>query len=167
MEKYELLIDCRSFNFWLEKYKKWKKLYQKDDKEINFLIEIIEEFLGMIETNSVIVSKYNTFNLEIYNGYINYLKNQIYKLLPLLEERGEWRKHLNTLIAEVSGADKIFLETINFITLLSKLEMLKEFGNIPSSITKEEIKKHPNFILFRKTIFESINLAESLTLMSD
>ena len=167
--KYEILVDCDFFDSWTDRFKKWKK--QTTQKEFNqdmeFLASLIENFLLTTERNKVIVGKYNNFDTQVYNGYINYIKNQIYKLLPLLEERGEWRKHLDTIINEITGADEIFLHTINFISLLAKLEILKQCPDFPSSMSQKELKKQPEFILFRKTIFECMNIAENLTLAGD
>ena len=167
--KYEILVDCDFFDSWTDRFKKWKK--QTTQKEFNqdmeFLASLIENFLLTTERNKVIVGKYNNFDTQVYNGYINYIKNQIYKLLPLLEERGEWRKHLDTIITEITGTDAIFSNTINFISLLSKLETLKQCPDFPPQMTEKEIKEQPEFILFRKTIFESMNIAENLTLAGD
>ena len=83
------------------------------------------------------------------NEYLHKLKNQIFKLLPLREEDSEWEKWLETLIIETTGVNELFSNKIDFIKLLGKLEALKDL---------EE------FSLYRKTIFESINLVDALKL---
>lgn len=165
--KYQILVEQQFLDNWLKKFDEWKNHSTSSKSDVEFLSTLIENLLLTMDKNKVIVGKYNNIDFEVYNGYINYLKNQIYKLLPLLEERGEWRKHLDTIINEIMGANEIFLHTINFVSLLSKLETLKKCPDFPSSMIEKEIKKQPEFVLFRKTIFESMNIAENLTLAGD
>lgn len=165
--KYQILVEQSFLDNWINKFNDWKKRdsYSKTDAE--FLSTLIENLTLTMNKNKVIVGKYTNIDFEVYNGYINYLKNQIYKLLPLLEERGEWRKHLDTIINEITGVNEIFLHTINFISLVSKLETLKKCPNFLTTMSEKEIKKQSEFILFRKTIFECMNIAENLTLAGD
>jgi len=81
-------------------------------------------------------------------GYRNKIKNQIYKLLPLREEGGQWKKFLDMLLIELNGADNLFEDTINFVSLLAKLEALKQ---------EYDMKTH------RKVVFECINMVDLLT----
>ena len=75
------------------------------------------------------------------------LINQLWKILPMKENNEDWEKQLKTVINEIIGLNKIFINDVNFLILLSKLESLFELKD---------------FIDFRKTIFESINLLGEL-----
>lgn len=75
------------------------------------------------------------------------LINQLWKVLPMNENGEDWKKQLQTVIDEMVGLNKIFKEELNFLILLSKLEALFEIDD---------------FLDFRKTIFESINLLSEL-----
>ncbi|MCF0126438.1 MAG: hypothetical protein HUJ68_11940 [Clostridia bacterium] len=87
-------------------------------------------------------------NKENFYSYLITLKNKIYKLLPLREEKLEWRKYLETILIEISGLNKLFNNKVNLISLLSKLEGLFDL---------EE------FVLYRKTIFECLNIVENIS----
>ena len=39
---------------------------------------------------------------------LNRLTNQIYKLLPIREEGGDWVRPLETIIEELTGMDRLF-----------------------------------------------------------
>jgi hypothetical protein len=84
------------------------------------------------------------------------LTNQIYKLLPNWEEAVDWRKPLTTIIEEIAGMDRLFLDhhTVLF-SLLCKLE-----GLFTLEDTGENQKQ--NFFVFRKTIFECLGLVSNL-----
>ena len=79
------------------------------------------------------------------------LTNQIYKLLPNREENIDWQAPLTTIIEEIAGMARLlnFRQDILF-ALLSKLEGL-------FTLTKEE-----DFSLYRRTIFECLNLLSTL-----
>jgi hypothetical protein len=55
--------------------------------------------------------KYN-MNIETDAIKVNIgrLTNQIYKLLPLREEGGNWQKPLETIMEEIAGMDRLFLD---------------------------------------------------------
>ena len=160
--KYQLIVTQSFFDTWLKDIKAWKQ-DNNHTVDTKFLLNMIDEFLNEIEVNKVISTKYNDFEQEVYHRYISYIKNQIYKILPLAEERGEWQKHLDTLMVELTGTHNVFLNTINFMSLVSKLETLKNVPEFPHSLSLDEIKKTKDFQLFRKTIFECMNIAESLS----
>lgn len=65
------------------------------------------------------------------------------------ENQEDWLKQLNTVTLEVVGLNEIFLSYPQFLQLLTKLEGLHK---------SEEIE----FDLYRKTIFESINLLQEI-----
>lgn len=79
--------------------------------------------------------------------YLITLKNKIYKLLPLKEEQLDWSKYLNTVIVEVSGLNELFNNQPQLISLLAKLEGLYRLED---------------FMLYRRTIFECLNIVEDL-----
>ena len=63
------------------------------------------------------------------------------------ENEEDWEKQLNTVIIEIAGLNEIFIEAPQFLQILSKLEGL---------YTVDE------FFIYRKTIFEAINLLQEL-----
>lgn len=93
---------------------------------------------------------------EAIKANLKRLTNQIYKLLPNWEEAIDWRKPLTTILEEIAGMDRLFLDhhTILF-SLLCKLEglfTLEDFGD----------REKENFFIFRKTIFECLGLVNDL-----
>lgn len=64
------------------------------------------------------------------------------------EHNEDWRKQLDTVTLEVVGLNEIFLSFPQFLQLLSKLEGLQ--------------KKDVEFDLYRKTVFEAINLLQEI-----
>ena len=80
-------------------------------------------------------------------AYLNALKNRVYKLLPLREEKLEWEKHLNTILIEIAGLDELLESKVNLIELSAKLEGLYTLTD---------------FMLYRKTIFECLNIIDGL-----
>lgn len=90
-------------------------------------------------------NKYNIdFSKEEIRNEIIRLTNQLWKLIPMWENNEDWEKQLNTVILDIAGKDEIFLHNSHFLQLLSKLEGLRV----------EEVE----FNIYRKTIFECINL---------
>ena len=87
------------------------------------------------------------FSKEEINKEIIRLTNQMWKLIPMRENDEEWQKQLTTVIIDIAGKDEIFLHNsqfLNFLQLLSKLEGLRVVD--------------VDFSIYRKTIFECINL---------
>lgn len=79
------------------------------------------------------------------------LTNQIYKLLPNREEDIDWKTPLGTIIEELSGMDKLLIQYHEILfPLLCKLQGLYD-------LTEEK-----DFFLYRRTIFECLNLLSSL-----
>ena len=79
------------------------------------------------------------------------LTNQIYKLLPNREEGLDWERPLSTVIVEIAGMDRLFLDHhVVLFSLLCKLEGL-------FTLTQET-----DFFTFRKTIFECLGLVNEL-----
>ena len=95
------------------------------------------------------------YNCEIDNKIIvsnlQRLINQLYKLLPTREEGNDWEKPLSTIIEEIAGMNRLIIgQQSEFFSLLCKLEGL-------FLLTKEE-----DFMLYRRTIFESLGLLKEL-----
>ena len=88
------------------------------------------------------------FNEQTLESCKKRLVNQLWKLIPMKENGEDWEKQLNNVIVEIAGLNTIFVKELSFLTLLSKLEGLKY-----SSI---------DFMIYRKTIFETINLVGEL-----
>ena len=74
------------------------------------------------------------------------ITNQVFKLLPLREEGGDWQSPLRNLLIELVGLDELLLESVDFFSLLCKMEALL-------SLTAED-----DFFAFRRTIFECLNI---------
>lgn len=80
--------------------------------------------------------------------YIKQKKNQVYKLLPLKEEEGEWENQLTTIEKELGGLNHLLEEQdAILIQIIAKLGLLYD----------EE-----DFLIYRKTIFEILSLLEEL-----
>ncbi len=80
------------------------------------------------------------------------LTNQIYKLLPMREEGGDWQKPLETVMEELAGMDRLILSDYGhvFLSLVCKLEGL-------FTLQKEE-----DFGLYRRIIFECLSIIGDL-----
>ena len=77
------------------------------------------------------------------------LTNQLWKLIPMRENNEDWNKQLATVIVDIAGKDEIFLHNSHFLQLLSKLEGLRIID--------------VEFSIYRKTVFECINLLNEFT----
>ena len=97
----------------------------------------------------ILLDKYDIkFPEETIRKNITRLTNQMWKLIPMRENEENWEKQLETVIVEVVGLNEIFVMCPTFLQLLSKLEGLRV--------------KETNFELYRKTVFECINLIQEL-----
>lgn len=99
------------------------------------------------------------YNIEIDNNAIieniDRIINQIFKLLPLREEGGDWESPLHNLILEVGGMNRLFCDQTILFSLLCKMESL-------TVLTEEE-----DYFAFRKMIFECLGLLKQLKLCLD
>ena len=84
---------------------------------------------------------------EDFDVYLSTLKNKIYKLLPLREENSEWGKYLTTILIELSGLESLLCNQVYLLSLVAKLEGLY---------------KLEDFMIYRRTIFECLNLIDEL-----
>ena len=89
------------------------------------------------------------FSNEVINKNVKSLTNQLWKLIPMRENQEDWQKQLDTVRLEVAGLNEIFLSYPQFLQLLSKIEGLQALED-------------SDFDLYRKTIFESINLLQEI-----
>ena len=79
------------------------------------------------------------------------ITNQIYKLLPLREEGGDWKKPLLTIIEEMAGMSRLlFDQHETLFLLLCKLEGL-------FTLTEED-----DFESYRRTIFDCLGLINGI-----
>lgn len=96
--------------------------------------------------------KYNLdIDKEAIQVNLTRLTNQIYKLLPIREEGGDWRRPLETIMEEVAGVDRLFLDQQPMVYKLAcKLEGLY-------SLNYAE-----DFMLYRSIIFECLGIIGDL-----
>lgn len=91
------------------------------------------------------ITKYGfEFSREEIKKEIVRLTNQLWKLIPMRENGEEWDKQLDTVIIDIAGKNEIFIHNSHFLQLLSKLEGLRLVD--------------VEFSIYRKTVFECINL---------
>jgi hypothetical protein len=96
----------------------------------------------------VLCDKYEIeFSQETIQKTIRRLTNQLWKLIPMRENDEDWYKQLQTVTLEIAGLNELFISP-TFLQLLSKLEGLQI--------------KEVSFELYRKTIFECINILQEL-----
>lgn len=80
------------------------------------------------------------------------LTNQIYKLLPIREEGGNWRRPLETILEELSGMDRLFLDQQSDVYKLAcKLEGLFTLDT------------DDDFMIYRGVIFECLGIIGEFT----
>lgn len=87
------------------------------------------------------------FSQEAIQKTVRRLTNQLWKLIPMRENDEDWYKQLQTVTLEIAGLNELFISP-TFLQLLSKLEGLQI--------------KEVSFELYRKTIFECINILQEL-----
>lgn len=78
------------------------------------------------------------------------LTGQVFRLLPAREEGEDWIKPLETIIVEVAGLFNLIDDLQTGLTVLSKLEGLRQQGT------------DVEFTLYRRTIFECCTLLSNL-----
>lgn len=82
---------------------------------------------------------------------INRLTNQMWKLIPMRENKENWLGQLESLIVEVAGLNALANDTEEkFLILLSKLKGLEV--------------EDTTFQVYRKTVFECISLLREMRL---
>ena len=94
------------------------------------------------------VTKYN-FDIPqpVLAQNLTRLVNQLWKIIPMRENNEDWLRQLETVKVEIAGLNEIFVQYPQFLQLLSKLEGLQQEQDI-------------EFSIYRKTVFEAINLLQ-------
>lgn len=93
------------------------------------------------------MDKYNIdFPLKTREQDLRRLINQLWKLIPMRENKENWIEHLDIVIEEISGLVEIYRSKPEGLALLSKLE------GLTSEVCDD------NFMLYRKTVFKCIDL---------
>lgn len=90
-------------------------------------------------------------NITSIRANLQRIINQTYKLLPMRQEKKEWRKPLETLIEQLSGMKRLIDGQDDlFFLILCKMEGLFSLGR------KEDMG------IYRRIIFELLSLLNSL-----
>ena len=93
--------------------------------------------------------KNNIPNNILHSDFLR-LMNQLWKLIPMRENGENWERQLSMVTIEIAGLGELFGNYLDFTILLSKLEgLLIEKNNV-------------DFLDYRKTVFDSINLLKRL-----
>lgn len=100
------------------------------------------------------------YDIEIDNNSIlqniDRITNQIFKLLPVREENGNWQAPLTNLIVEIGGMSSLLSDHTDLFSLLCKMEALL------NKLSNEE-----DFFVFRKTIFDCLGLMGKIKCLVD
>ena len=93
------------------------------------------------------------YNVDIQNEAIlkniDRITNQIFKLLPSREEGNDWETPLQTLTIELAGMANLLDQPMLF-SLLCKMEGL------------QTLQAKDDFLKFRRTIFDCLNLLQDI-----
>ena len=96
------------------------------------------------------VIKYNAeFENEAIGKNLERIINLTFKLLPNREEGNDWETPLQNLTIEIAGMANLLDQEVLF-SLLCKMEGL------------QGLKKEEDFLKFRRTIFDCLNLLQEL-----
>ena len=58
----------------------------------------------------MLLTKYNfTLDYDIFEKNIKRLTNQLWKLIPMRENKEDWQKQLETVTIEIAGLNEIFI----------------------------------------------------------
>lgn len=87
----------------------------------------------------------NDIQEQTFSGYKNKLSGSLYGLLCEKENKGKWEEYLDSIYVELLGFEED-LASINYWKLRAKISSLR----------------YLNYYYFRKTIFECINLTNTL-----
>lgn len=96
------------------------------------------------------VIKYNAdFESVAVVKNLDRITNLIFKLLPSREEGNDWETPLQNLTIEIAGMASLLDQEVLF-SLLCKMEGL------------QSLKEEEDFLKFRRTIFDCLNLLQEL-----
>lgn len=99
------------------------------------------------------ILKYNIqINSNIIAQRFQSLINQIYKLLPVRQQKSDWEKPLKTIMEQLAGMQRMLNcgNSETYFALLNKLEGLYSLTNLE------------DFFDYRRTIFECLSLMNTL-----
>lgn len=99
------------------------------------------------------ILKYNIeFDNEAINKRLQFLINQVYKLLPTRQQGIDWKKSLQTIMEQLTGMHRLMNNNYSkiYLPLLNKMEGLY-------SLTEQS-----DFSCYRRTIFECLGLMSDL-----
>lgn len=99
----------------------------------------------MMENSKIPAYDEHLVKKEVYAGYLNKIKNRLFGLLCEKEKSGEWEKFLDTILIELIGFPENS-KGINYYMLFHKISSLR----------------YLDYSYFRRTIFECMNLVDSL-----
>lgn len=87
------------------------------------------------------------YNIDYPDSFVSFqaqrLVNQIWKLIPMREHEEDWKSQVDIVINDIVGWHELFINDKNFLLLMINLESLKATDN---------------FWLYRKKIFDSLNI---------
>lgn len=89
------------------------------------------------------------FQTEDVKSDIKRLINQIWKLIPMKENNEDWKKQASQVLIELTGLQNIFVNKIDLLIILSKLEGLLEIDEI-------------DFADYRSAIFSTLSLLSEI-----
>ena len=97
------------------------------------------------------ITKYQdlSFDDDIIKNDIKRLTNQVWKLIPMRENKEDWKSQLESVIIEIAGIQEVFFDQLDLLIILSSLEGLKG-------------KEETPFMNYRKTVFSVISLLGKL-----
>lgn len=120
----------------------WGSLLVNLDMELHQVLPII-----LAPGLDMYIIKYSIdFDNEAVIKNIDRITNQIFKLLPIREEGGDWQSPLKNLILEITGMKILWVDQTRLFSLLCKMEAL-------NSLNEDE-----DFLVFRKIIFECLSI---------
>ena len=101
--------------------------------------------------NDIMISIYDIeVNNKALQQNLKRIQSQIFKLLPMVEEKQDYKKPLETIVLELLGMQKLFGDVDLLLSLICKLNGLMELN-----VEKE-------FLLYRRTIFECCGLIDKI-----
>lgn len=96
------------------------------------------------------VIKYNAeFENEAIGKNLERITNLTFKLLPNREEGNDWETPLQSLIIELAGMARL-LDQTSLFSLLCKMEGL------------QTLQSEDDFLKFRRTIFDCLNILQDI-----
>ncbi len=96
------------------------------------------------------VTKYNAeFENEAIGKNLERITNLTFKLLPNREEGNDWETPLQSLIIELAGMARL-LDQTSLFSLLCKMEGL------------QTLQSEDDFLKFRRTIFDCLNILQDI-----